>query len=226
MILRIGHRGAAGYKPENTLASFQKALELKVDMIELDVRVCKTGELIVMHSKKVNKTTDGKGHIRDMTLSEIKVLDAGEGEKVPTLNEVLNLIHHRTKVNIEIKTKEAFGLVAKIIENYVSSFDWKYDDFLVSSFDYIGLKLFHKNNQNILIGALIQYSPKNIFKFAKEINAHSINIKPRYAKKEFIKKAHKKGFKIFVFIANKPRKIKKLKERCVDGIFSDFPDRI
>ena len=77
-MLKIGHRGAAGYAPENTLLSFQKAMDLGVDMIELDVYVCKTGELVVIHDEKVERTTNGTGYIREKTFSELRSLDAGQ----------------------------------------------------------------------------------------------------------------------------------------------------
>jgi glycerophosphoryl diester phosphodiesterase len=78
MFLKIGHRGAAGHAPENTLLSFQKAMDLGVDMIELDVYVCKTGELVVIHDEKVDRTTNGTGYVREKTLDELKILDAGQ----------------------------------------------------------------------------------------------------------------------------------------------------
>ena len=88
----IGHRGAMGYEPENTLRSFQKALDLGVDMIEFDVHLCKSGELVVFHDEKVNRTTNGQGYIAQKSLEKLKELDAGQGEKIPTLEEVLDLV--------------------------------------------------------------------------------------------------------------------------------------
>src|SRR5690242_11883524 len=89
----IGHRGASGYEPENTLASFKEALALGVDMIELDVYVIKTGELVVMHDSTVNRTTNGTGRVEALSLKELRQLDAGAGEKVPLLSEVLDLVN-------------------------------------------------------------------------------------------------------------------------------------
>lgn len=102
MVLRIGHRGAAGYEPENTLRSFKTALRLGAEMTELDVHICGTGELVVIHDESVDRTTDGSGFVRDMTLDELKSLDAGKGEKIPTLNEVFSTLRgqiceHRAK---------------------------------------------------------------------------------------------------------------------------------
>jgi glycerophosphoryl diester phosphodiesterase len=78
MLTKIGHRGACGYAPENTLLSFQKAIELNVDMVELDVYVCKTGELVVIHDEKVDRTTNGHGYVMEKTFEELRSLDAGQ----------------------------------------------------------------------------------------------------------------------------------------------------
>lgn len=104
-MLRIAHRGASGYAPENTLAAFKKALEFDIDVIELDVHLTKDNHLVVIHDKTVNRTTDGKGKVADKTLAELQKLDAGNGEKIPTLQEVLDLVNRKALVSIEIKGK-------------------------------------------------------------------------------------------------------------------------
>jgi glycerophosphoryl diester phosphodiesterase len=102
--LLIGHRGACGYEPENTLLSFSRAIEMGSHGIELDVHVCKTGELIVIHDNKLERTTNGTGKVSDKTLEELKLLDAGKGEKIPTLADVLDLLKDNTTIiNIELK---------------------------------------------------------------------------------------------------------------------------
>ena len=126
MFLHIGHKGAAGYAPENTLASFQKALDLGVDMIELDVHKSKSGEIVVIHDDTVDKITNGKGKVGELTLKELKKLDVHFGsetkltrpmsgaeqirkEKIPTLKEVLDLVNGKIKINIEIKARDTAG---------------------------------------------------------------------------------------------------------------------
>src|SRR6185312_2950197 len=99
----VGHRGAMGYCPENTLASFQRGLELGADWIELDVHLSRDGALIVIHDETLERTTDGHGLVRDHTLAELKQLDAGDGQRIPTLSEVLAWARQRdTIVDIEI----------------------------------------------------------------------------------------------------------------------------
>ncbi len=117
MVLRIGHRGAAGHAPENTLDSFRKAVELECDMTELDVHVCASGEVVVIHDETLDRTTDGKGQVSDHKLSELKQLDAGNGEEIPTLAEVLMLLKDKVMLNIELKglgtAKPVYDLVIK-----------------------------------------------------------------------------------------------------------------
>ncbi len=133
-MLRIGHRGACGYEPENTLRSFNRALQLRVDMVELDVHVCRSGEIVVIHDSKVDRTTGGTGYVADKTLDELRTLDAGKGEKIPTLQEVLTLVNRKVKVNIELKGTGTAKPVFQLLEKHVRELGWSYGDFLISSF--------------------------------------------------------------------------------------------
>ena len=234
--IKIAHRGASGHEPENTLRAFEKAIELGADMIEFDVHVCKSGEAVVMHDATVDRTTNGKGEIVGKALKELKSLDAGKGEKIPTLEEVLNLIDRKTKVNIELKRSETAEPVTKIIHNYVLNKDWSYDDFLVSSSDFAELKSFFDKKIPVKLGVIIRKGNsglKNIIfrkysylDFAKSINAFSIHFSKFLASSKRIKEARRQGFSVFVWTVNSESEIKKFKARKTDGIFSDFPDRL
>ena len=115
MVLRIGHRGAAGHAPENTLLSLNKAMELGCDMTEIDVHICASGEVVVIHDDVVDRTTDGTGAVSELSLDELKSLDAGKGEKISTLNKVLSSLKGRISLNIEFKgegtPEPVFGIV-------------------------------------------------------------------------------------------------------------------
>jgi len=124
MFLKIGHRGAKGLEPENTLRSFSKAIDFKVDMIELDVRLTKDKKVVVIHGDKLDRTTNGRGRVKEKDLEEIKKLSAGKGERIPTLEETLDLIDKRVKVNIELKGKKIAESVSKIIDKYVKNKKW------------------------------------------------------------------------------------------------------
>ncbi len=102
-MLKIGHRGARAYAPENTITSFRKAIELDVDAIEFDVRKTKDNKLVVIHDSDVKRTTNGKGLVSDLKLVEIKELSAEGNEKIPTLEEALDFIDRKVKIFIELK---------------------------------------------------------------------------------------------------------------------------
>lgn len=224
--IKIGHRGAMGYEPENTLLSFKKALELGADAVELDVYVCKTGELVVIHDDKVDITTNGKGYVMEKTFDELRILNAGKGEKIPTLREVFDLINRKIKINIELKGVGTAKPVSDLIEDYVGNNGWKYDDFFVSSFNHYELSEFKKINPNIKIGALIVGIPIGFAEFAEKMNADSVNLCVEFINQEFVDDAHRRGMKVYVWTVNDADEIKRIKSLSVDGIFSNFPDRL
>jgi glycerophosphoryl diester phosphodiesterase len=225
-MIKVGHRGAKGYEPENTLRSFKKALELGVDMIELDVYVCKSGEVVVIHDDAVNRTTNGKGLVEDKTLAELKELDAGQGEKIPILQEVLDLVNKEVKINVELKGENTAEPVSDVIEKYIKEKGWSYDDFLVSSFNYKELQKFKELNPKIKIGVLSKKIPKGFIDFAEKIKAYSVSVSINYTDEKFVKEVHERGLKVFVFAADEEKDIQKAKLLNVDYICSDFPDKI
>ena len=224
--VKIGHRGAMGYEPENTLLSFKKALELGVDAIELDVYACKTGELVVIHDDKVDRTSNGKGYVIEKTFDELRALDAGKGEKIPTLSEVLDLVNRKVKVNIELKGVGTAKPVSNLIKDYVDNKGWNFDDFIVSSFNHYELKEFGELSPNIKIGALIVGIPIGFAEFAEKLNAHSVNLCVEFINQEFVDDAHKRGMKVYVWTVNDADEIRRMKSLGIDGIFSNFPDRL
>lgn len=223
--LNIGHRGACGYAPENTLLSFKKALEFNVDMVELDVYALSSGELVVIHDETVDRTTNGKGYVWDFSFDEIRKLDAGEGEQVPTLNEVLDLIQRKCQVNIELKGEGTAEPTAKLIEDYLEK-GWQYEDFLVSSFNHHELKKFKDLSPKTRTGALITAIPIDYAKFAEDLGAFSANLDIDFINKDFVQDAHQRGLKVYVFTVNTEEDIKRMKKLSVDGIFTNFPDRV
>lgn len=225
-MLRIAHRGASGYAPENTLASFQKALDLSVDMIELDVYHVKDGALVVMHDRKVDRTTNGTGYVESKTLEELKQLVLEGKEKVPILTEVLDLVNKRVQVNIELKGERTASPVAQLIDQYVHEKGWSYDHFLVSSFNHTELALFKKLLPVVRIGALTSTIPLDYAKFAEDLGAYSAHLYIEFINKAFVEDAKKRGLKVFVYTANDKDDISALKSLGVDGLFGNYPDRI
>lgn len=226
MVTKIGHRGAMGHAPENTLTSFEKAIQLGVDMIELDVRLSKDLQVVVFHDDKLKRLTNSKGYVYKKTIEELKSLSLCGGEKITTLKEALNFINRRAKVNIEIKGKNSAGNVSQIIEEFVSEKGWNYDDFIVSSFRLSELKKIKKLNENIRLGVLKDIFPLRPVLFAKKLGAYSIHFSYRFANKRKLKRAKREGFKVYVWTINDEKVIKKMKDLGVDGIFSDYPERL
>jgi glycerophosphoryl diester phosphodiesterase len=227
MFLIIGHRGASGYEPENTLLSFKKAIDLKVDMIEMDVFKCKTGELVIVHDNKVNRTTNGKGYIQELSFQELRSFDAGKGQKIPTLIEALDLLNARMKINLELKGENTARPVFELVKKYVEEKKWNYNDFYISSFNHRLLQEFISfipENAGIKICPLIYGIPIDITLFSVELKAYSINISSDFMNKNIIDEAHTHGMKVFVFAVNNPDEAYKMRSQGIDGIFTDYPD--
>ncbi len=226
MVLKMGHRGANGYEPENTLSSFKKAIELGVDYIELDVQVCKTGEVVVFHDAKVDRITSDKGYVADKTFQELRVLVLDEGETIPTLEEVLDLVDRKKKINIEIKGEGAAKPVFDILKKYIDIKGWTWDDFIISSFNHYELLDFQKLAPEVRIGAVIAGIPIGLAECAQKVNAYSLHLSKEFVNQKIIDDAHRRGIKVFVYTLNEPSDIEKIKAMGVEGIFSDFPDRL
>ena len=217
---KIGHRGAKGYVAENTLASFQKAIELGVDGIELDVHLSLDSKVIVIHDETIDRTTSGKGSLKEYSAKELKQFN------IPTLESVFELVNQKCFINIELKTYETADKVANFINRYVSEKGWKYDDFIVSSFDWNALQQVHFLNNKIRIGVLTNTDLELAFAFAKFICAYSIHPYYHLLTVENVSQMQSKNFKIYPWTVNEPEDIIFVKSLNVDGIITDFPDRV
>jgi glycerophosphoryl diester phosphodiesterase len=218
----FAHRGAMGYRPENTLSSFELALEMGAPWIELDVHSIK-GELVVIHDDKLERTTNGKGRIRESTFEYVRSLDAGEGQQVPTLREVLDLVDRRAGINVELKGHDTAIPVSSLLNNAIDN-GWDPEQFLVSSFSHEELGLadptFHR-------GALFgRRSRGDKFQIARELDAFSINPALEIVDSYMVSEAHNIGLKVFVYTVNEPQDIERMRNMGVDGVFTNYPDRV
>ena len=242
----VGHKGASGYAPENTLASFQKAIDLGADMIEIDVHFSKDGEVIVFHDEEVSRTTDGEGYIHDFTLEEIKSLDAGGwfdtafvGEQVPTLEETLDLIHGKIECVIDIKSKghdyyHGFSKrIVEIIEEknakewcVVQAYDEQYleDAFQADSTIRMKKIMMGEEETHLLafyINAKHFTDHRNMHEFYNTLNPHYTTLSQR---RIFRFKA--RGYKVYTYVVNDEKTMLKMMNMGVDGIITDFPDKM
>ena len=225
-MLKIGHRGAKGYEPENTLIAFEKAINLGVDGIELDVHLSSDNELIVIHDETVDRTTNGKGEVNQLSLKELKALKIEVTEKIPTLTEVLDLVNKRCFVNIELKGIGTAKPVTQLISHYISEKNWDYNNFIISSFDWKMLEETHSLDSKIKIGVLTEESIDKALAFAKKINAFALHPDYELLSKENVILMQQNGFEVYPWTVNSENAIQKIKSFNVNGIISDFPDRI
>jgi len=222
-MITIGHRGAAGYEPENTLLSFRKAIDLKVEMIEFDVRLCKSGETVVIHDDRLERTTNGKGFVADKTLDELWELNAGKGQKIPTLKESLEVIGNKAKINIEIKGKSIAEEVSRTIRSFIENGMIRLENIVVSSFMLDELMTIRKLLPTLKIGLLFEELPKDFDRIASKLQASTINLNFEFLTKDIVKQIHAKGYKVYAYTVNKPADKERMKSFGVDGIFTDFP---
>jgi glycerophosphoryl diester phosphodiesterase len=244
-VLVVGHRGACGHAPENTMASIKKALDLGVDMFEIDVCCCKSSglldRLVVIHDETLDRTTNGTGFVSNYFLDELKKFDAGDGEQIPTMAEVFDFLIQRkstgknsnAKINIELKGDGTGMHAARLVEWCAQNKGLNYDDVVVTSFKQKELLNFVDNCKNVKIGEILGiekgigcfFGLDCFFDFyLKNI---SYLVLPEIAINSYlVNRMHNQGVKVFVYTINSKNSIIRMKECGVDGIISDYPDKI
>lgn len=240
-IIITGHRGAAGLAPENTLASIQLAIELGVDRIEIDVQQTQDNKIIVLHDRTLRRTTTGHGFVKNLTYDEILQFSAGYkfnkfyiNEKVPTLEQVIDLIDG--KVELLIETKYSYMYYPNIerhIINIIKNKNAK-DWCKIISFNDRALFRINKLDNSIRLGKLFVGKHAHLpLSFDKGLNIRPLKryafvdeviVKHDYATKAIIEKVHDFGKELHVWTVNNEATIQKLIERGVDGIISDYPN--
>lgn len=220
-LMCIGHRGARGHAPENTLPSFERAIALGCDWVELDVYALDS-HLVVIHDEKVDRTTNGKGLLADFSFDALRELDAGDGAVIPTLNEVLDLIDQRCGVNIELKGTDTAAPVSRMLRDYCAH-GWQPTQFLLSSFSHQELALADPAFRR---GALFNRRHEDLWQQAAAVRAWSVNFALKDVDRPLVEEAHRLGYRVLVYTVNKPGDIRRMIALGVDGLFSDYPDRV
>lgn len=221
----FGHRGARGHEPENTVRSVRRALELGAEGIEVDVYFV-DGRLMVIHDDTLDRTTNGVGPVMEKTFAQLRSLDAGRGEKVPTLEEIFEVVNHRALINVELKGPFTAAPVAALIDDFVRQRGWRHAEFLVSSFDTTLLQETRKLAPQVRLGALFEEPQPDLVARAARLGAWSLHASRDLVTPELVAGAHRCGLKIFVFTINEPDEMARLHALGVDGIFTDYPDRV
>lgn len=249
-ILNVSHRGASGHAPEHTLAAYELGEKMKGDYIEVDLQMTKDGVLIAMHDEKVDRTTDGSGFVKDMTLAEIKELDAGSwfneaypdkaqpeyvGLKVPTLEEVIEEFGRGSRYYIETKAPSVYpGMeeeLLRVLEKHkLTGQNAPSSKVLVQSFSADSLLKMHELDAKVPLIQLISYSgPATISdEEVQAIKEYAIGVGASYTRidKEYVEKIRANGLLIHPYTVNTKADMERLLDWGVTGMFTNFPDRL
>ncbi len=219
----IGHRGCGEGKLENTLRSFHEAITIGVDGIEFDVHATSDGEIVVMHDPNLERTTNGFGFIQQKTLAQLKKLDVGDGETIPTLQEVIEETtgQRRILLNIEIKPPNIEERVLNIIKEYDIL-----DQVIVSSFLFSTLKMLRSLDREIATGLIYSYSMDNPVKTAQELNANALHPLHTFVTAELVKRSRKAKLLINPWVVNEESEMKHMMELGVDSVITDTPMKL
>ncbi len=218
LFVKIAHRGASAYEPENTIRSFERAIEMKTDMIEFDVRRSMDQELVVIHDKTVDRTTSGKGLVASKTLEELKTLDAGLGEKIPSFNEAIECIKNKSMYVIELKEDGIEEDIVKTIRDHKVT-----EDCFIVSFKPRRLKLIKEYEPGLRTG-LICLTSYNAVVQALEYGVDAVAPLHWFITSSLVTKAHENDLYLLTWKVNSPTKAYRLKELGADGIVTDRPD--
>ena len=233
----IAHRGASAYYPENTMSAFKAAVDMKADMIELDVLLSKDNIPVVFHDERLDEKTNGSGLVCDHTLSDLKKLDAGswfdtkfKNERIPTLREVLEFSRNRILVNIEIKPevvteKEESGIV-ELVLNLVEELGME-EVVMISSFDYRVLERLSKRETNIksaLLYERVQSHGREPSRLAKDYNIDAFNCSEHQLIDNWVLQLNNNKIPFFIYTINDELTMKSLIQVGAKGIFTDKPD--
>jgi glycerophosphoryl diester phosphodiesterase len=220
-ILRVGHRGAAGHAPENTIAAIRKGVSLEVDFVELDVRETRDGRLAVIHDEFADRTTNGSGPVCEMTWHQLQSLDAGNGEGVPCVEAALSAANGRAGVILEIKTPGIGPDLHRAVRT--SNFE---GPIIYASFLHAEILEIREMDPLAATMALMECVPVSGAAFAHDANATLVGLCHDSATAEFIAALHDAGLKVLLYTVNEPRLIQRAIDFGADGLISDYPERI
>ncbi len=218
MAIIVGHRGACGYAPENSILSFQAAIDIGCQKTECDVRLSKDQHLVVIHDEGVDRISDGHGLVREMTLKKIQQLRCPGQQKIPTLQEVINVCASKIDLMIELKVE---GVARKVID--LISVNKMRDRVTMISFDLKHLKEVKKFDPYIKVGYLFNQYQEDIRQFLQDIPLDYLGPRFDIVTKEMVDLAHEYQVKIYAYHVNEQKMGKNLMHQGVDEIGTDYP---
>jgi len=221
-MLIFAHRGASGTEPENTLRAITAAIAANADGIEIDLHQV-AGKIVIIHDRWLQRTTSGQGQVSDYSVSHLRGLDAGKGELIPTLDEVLALVAGKCIINLELKAVTDLALLLRYIDDAIASTALTINDIILSSFDHRLLHQLHQQHPEFKLGALTASYPLTYAQFAEQLNATSINCDINFIDQALVDDAHQRGLKVMVYTVNEEVDILAMAALKVDGIFTNYP---
>ncbi|MEJ2672914.1 MAG: glycerophosphodiester phosphodiesterase family protein [Deltaproteobacteria bacterium] len=219
MVNIMGHRGAPVDEPENTLRSFRRALELGVAAVELDVQLTKDGRLAVIHDDTLERTTNGRGAVRDFTLAELQRLDAGQGEPVPGLEEVFDLVRGKALLVVELKQPEAAPALLNFFREHRA-----FEAAIAISFWHPAIKALKEQEPRLKTGILMVGCPVDPVGLARAAQAGALILRYNYVTPELVAAAHNQGLLVYVWNIDDIDTLKPYLSMNLDGIGSNRPD--
>lgn len=221
----MGHRGAPIEAPENTLISFQRAIRIGVDWIEFDLHESKDGVPVVIHDDTVDRTTNGKGRVSDMTFADLEKLDAGNGQKIPSLQQVIDLARGKVKMDMEIKQK---GIEKDVVDTIRKN--GIIDQCMVSSFMYDSIKMVKEQDPRIMTGAIMDKMPRHVEEcldyLFRTVGADAIMLSKKICMGPFLAEIRRQNFKIGIWNADTMDEIEYYAAMEPDYLCSNYPERL
>lgn len=231
--IKVAHRGSSGSYPENTRLAFEKALEAGVDMIEADCQLSKDGHVVVFHDERLARTAKAHGTVKGKSLKQLKKLDVGrwfkrsfKGERILTLEELLEIVDGRADLNLDIKSipRRPLGIELKIL--FILSHYNYLERAILTSFDYRLLRRVRDFSPDARIGVLYGAGVKeNPFQAARELGAYSVHLQKEVATPAMLERTSQLGLKVFVWTVNEVAEMEEFISLGVDGIITDFPEK-
>jgi glycerophosphoryl diester phosphodiesterase len=225
-MLKIGHRGAAGWEPQNTWLSFKHAIALGCDVIETDIRICSTGEGVLIHDAKI-KDSSGKSHaVSKLSLTELRTFDLGKNQRIMTLEDLLTKIPGGVNLNLELKSVGSALLTARILRKAILESNWTSENFTITSFNHPELLIFKEELPEIQIGALIKSVMVDPCRYLDNLGISLIVTSLEFVTNDLVAILHLSGKLVYIYTVDEPEDIKSMFDMQVDGIISNYPDRI
>jgi len=232
----VAHRGASGHAPENTMAAFRRAAEMGAGFIETDLHLTRDAQVVAIHDPTVDRTTNGHGKVQALKLEQVQALDAGSwfpagsgesfsGERVPTLPEILRFARERDLIfYLEIKSDAGWGIEHAVVASL--------RDFgeaarvIILSFDSAALESVHQIDETMMTGYLCEYPANDLVERAVRAGARQLAPRSDLVTSDLIAKAHRAGVQVVAWTVNDPEQMRRLVGLGVDGIMTDYPDRL